>query len=322
MDSDGFARAIDTIRKRVEAELGDEDVSYIRRVDAVSRALEVVGRSLIHVSVEPIGFTTGVACLWLHKQLQATEIGHHALHGAYDRLPGAERYHSTTFRWRMPLDEELWRELHNARHHPYTNIIGRDPGVGALPINDALPTRELARRAARKAIPYYAREYVLFPALAGPFWWKVLLGNFLSELARDVYSAAALYTGHDGHDVAYFPPGTRARDRAEWYRMQVEATNNFEVGRLRSILCGALELHIEHHLFPKLPPNRLRQIAPEVKRACAAFGMPYKTDSWARTLRKVFRQLRAQRLSAVQEYSPNAINERRHETTIGPPPRT
>lgn len=291
-DVEGFACAIDAIRARVEAEIGDADLEYIQRIDAASRALEIAGRTLIHFSIEPLGFFGGVTCLWLHKQLQATEIGHHVLHGAYDRFSAAERFHSHTFRWRMPIDEQLWRELHNARHHPYTNVVGRDPGVGNLPVNDALPVGELLWRVARKALPYYAREYLLFPALAGPLFWKVLLGNWLSELARDVYSFAALYTGHDGHDVAYYPPGTRAEGRADWYRMQVEATNNFEVGALRSILCGALELHIEHHLFPRLPPNRLREIAPEVRRACERYGLRYKTDTWTRTLRKVWRQLR------------------------------
>ena len=50
--------------------------------------MEVVGRVLIHVSLEPVTFFAGVGALWLHKQLQATEIGHTALHGAWDGLPG------------------------------------------------------------------------------------------------------------------------------------------------------------------------------------------------------------------------------------------
>ena len=288
---DGFVEALDAIKKQVEAQLGAADVAHVERIDRISRRLELAGRLLIHVSLEPVSFTAGVTCLWLGKQLHATEIGHHAMHGAWDRFPAAARFHAATFRWRMPIDEELWREVHNTQHHPFTNIVGRDPGVGTKPIN-ALPVSRLARRIVRKALPYYAREYVLFPALAGPFAPKVLLGNWLSEVLRDVYSLAALYTGHDGEDVAYYPAGTRAHDRAEWYRMQIEATNNFDVGPLRSLLCGALELHIEHHLFPKLPPNRLREIAPTVRQTCERYGIVYKTDSWARTLQKVWRQLR------------------------------
>ncbi len=66
--------------------------------------------------------------------------------------------------------------------------------------------------------------------------------------------------------------------------MQVEATNNFEVSRPISILCGGLDRQIEHHLFPQLPPNRLREIAPEVRAVCERHGVHYRTASWGRTL--------------------------------------
>ena len=68
--------------------------------------------------------------------------------------------------------------------------------------------------------------------------------------------------------------------------MQVEATNNFEVSRPVSVLCGGLDRQIEHHLFPMLPPQRLREIAPEVRAVCERHGVEYKTDTWGRTLRK------------------------------------
>jgi linoleoyl-CoA desaturase len=68
--------------------------------------------------------------------------------------------------------------------------------------------------------------------------------------------------------------------------MQVEAANDFEVGWPVSVLCGALDKQIEHHLFPTLAPQRLRQIAPEVRAICHRYGVAYKTDTWGRTLRK------------------------------------
>jgi hypothetical protein len=58
-----------------------------------------------------------------------------------------------------------------------------------------------------------------------------------------------------------------------------------------SILCGALNLQIEHHLCPRLPPNRLREIAPRVKAICDEHGVRYRTASWSRTLRDVLRSL-------------------------------
>jgi linoleoyl-CoA desaturase len=342
-----FAEAIDAIRDRIEAKVGAEDVAYIHRVNAFSRTMEVVGRVLIHFSFEPFTFAAGVGALWLHQQLEATEIGHSALHGTYDKLEGAESFHSAKFSWDVPIDEESWKYGHNVRHHQYANIAGRDPDihfgparltahtpyhpyqrfqhpfmVGVLAPNfgffmnlhftglhdayfgnmrggyDFLPDRSFKSvrqalwRALRKYVPYYTKSYVLFPLLAGPMFWKVMLGNWLADTIRDCYSAATIYCGHIGADVAAFEEGTRAHGRGEWYAMQVEASQNFEVPLPVSILCGALNRQIEHHLFPRLPPNRLREIAPEVRAACEAHGVAYHTDTWGRTLAKALDYVR------------------------------
>jgi len=339
---ESFARAIDAISREVEAELGEKDAAHIERIGLLSRSAEGLGRALIHFSFEPVAFGLGVAALWLHKSLELMEIGHMALHGAYDRFPKASRYHAAVFRWKAPIDEASWRVAHNVRHHQYTNIEGRDPDLnfGLLRLSPRVPHRRahslqpvtnltswfgfatainlhvtgmldiyFARgrpqqlrdespatvRAARrtflsKLVRYYGREYVFFPLLAGPFFWKVLLGNVLSEVGRDLYSAAVIYCGHVG--AKDFPSGTRAKGRARWYVMQVEAARNIEVPHLVSILCGGLDLQIEHHLFPRLPPNRLREIAPRVRAVCEAHGIRYLSKGWLSTLREVMGELR------------------------------
>lgn len=101
---------------------------------------------------------------------------------------------------------------------------------------------EIAGRALilRKYVAYYSKEYVLFPALAGPLFWKVLLGNWLVETSRNVYMAATILCGHVGDEVKSWPADTRARGRGEWYAMQVEASNDNEVSWPVSVLCGAL----------------------------------------------------------------------------------
>jgi NADPH-dependent stearoyl-CoA 9-desaturase len=344
-----FGEALDALHARVKAEVGDDDVRHVKRLRAVSIACEVTGRALIHFSFEPVGFLIGVVTLWLHKQLEATEIGHTALHGAYDGLPGAERFQSKSHLWRVPIDEESWRYGHNVRHHGATNVAGHDadihfgpvrltretpydakrhrfqtlfaalvlfPNFGLLMnahftgLSDAIEgngrggldflkdrSRESVRgawkKALRKYVPYYAYEYVLFPALAGPFFWKVLLGNWMAETMRDLYSAATIFCGHVGERTKSYPEGTKTRSRGEWYAMQAEASNDFEVPYLVSVLCGGLDRQIEHHLFPKLAPERLRQIAPEVKALCEAHGVEHRTASWPRTLRDAFRWIHA-----------------------------
>ncbi|MFO0547177.1 MAG: fatty acid desaturase [Polyangiaceae bacterium] len=344
-----FGEEVEALKALVFAKVGEEDVRYVKRLSAFSRVMEVVGRGLIHFSFEPLTFGVGVVALWVHKQLDATEIGHTALHGAYDRLPGAERFSSKTYRWNTPIDEESWRYGHNVRHHGGANVAGKDADIhfgparltketphrwhhelqlpfmiGVLAPNfaflmnlhftglsdlysdnglpeklDFLPDRspESARKAwraaLRKYVPYYLYNYVLFPALAGPLFWKVLLGNWLAETMRDVYSAATIYCGHVGPDVASYPAGTKPMNRGHWYAMQVEASQNFEVSEPVSMLCGGLDRQIEHHMFPTLAPPRLREIAPEVRALCEKYGIAYRTDSWGRTLKKALKHVRA-----------------------------
>ena len=289
-----FGEELDAVKAAVVRRMGKEDVTHVRRLNRLSRTLEVVGRLLILVSPEPITFVCGVLALWIHKQLQATEIGHTALHGAYDRLPGAGEFTSKRFRWDSPIDEESWRLAHNVRHHGNTNVAGRDPDVnfgpvrltqqtpwsakhrwqllfalttifpffafvinlhvtglsdallaegqplGNLPDRSAPTVRGAWRAALRKYVPYYLYNFVLFPVLAGPFFLKVLLGNVLAEVIRDIYSACTIFCGHVGHDVASYSDGVRAHGRGEWYAMQAAATNNYEVWLPISVLCGAL----------------------------------------------------------------------------------
>jgi linoleoyl-CoA desaturase len=168
---------------------------------------------------------------------------------------------------------------------------GRADKLDFLPDRSKESVRGAWKKALRKYVPYYLREYAFFPALAGPFFWKVMLGNFLASLLRDVYTAATIFCGHVGGDVKSYPEGTRAHGRGEWYAMQAEASNDFEVSRPISILCGGLDRQIEHHMFPTLAPERLREIAPEVRAICEKYGVAYKTDTWPRTLGKALRHI-------------------------------
>ena len=160
----------------------------------------------------------------------------------------------------------------------------------------------------RKLVPHVAREYILFPALAGPFFAKVLLGNWLSATMCNLYSAATIYCGHVGDEIDQYPDGTRAHSRGEWYRMQVEGSQNFDVPLPLSILCGALDRQIEHHLFPRLPTNRLREISSDVRRVCEQHGVRYRSDTWPRTLVAVLGRL--WRLSFPDALAPNSSSMR------------
>ena len=340
-----FADAIDAIRRRVEAEVGDEDVAYMRRVNRFSKRMELLGRTLLHVSLDPVTFAAGVTALWVHKQLQAFEIGHTALHGVFDRFPDAKEFHARTFAWDVPVDERTWISTHNG-HHANVNVAGKDDilhfglarahtttpwhwyhrfqvpylalvllpsfgfsvnihvtGLSDVLFGNGRPEKfdfiedrsfstiaSCARKAVRKFAPYYAKNYVFYPLLAGPFFPKVLLGNFLAETMRDLWMGATILSNHVA-DTATYGEDARPRSRGEYYAMQVEATHDFAVSLPVSILCGGLDLHIEHHLFPRVPPNRLREVQAEVQAACEAHGVRYRREPWPKLLKKVARKV-------------------------------
>src|ERR1700712_1254123 len=305
--------------------------------------MELLGRGLIHISLAPRTFGIGVSALWLHKALELMEIGHPALHGAFDGLPDAKKFSADAFKWKSPVDEAAWKASHNLRHHQFTNIAGKDPDLnfgqlrlsanvphevahalqplsniitafgfglalnlqvtGMLDLHfkftddlEVLPDRkpETVRAAHRaflkKTLGYYSKEYLFFPLLAGPFAAKVFAGNLISEVLRDLFAAAIIYCGHVGSTD--FPRGTEAKNRGQWYAMQVEGSRDVEVPLWVSILTGGLDRQIEHHLFPRMPPNRLREIAPRVKAICEEHGVHYRTDSWPKTLKSVLVELR------------------------------
>lgn len=333
-----FASEIDKVRLQLEAALGEEDVSYIRNLRRFSRRMEAVGRFLIFVSLDPLTWFTGVLALWVHRQLETTEIGHYALHGAWDRFPELERFHSKNFKWESPAEEESWKHGHNGLHHQYTNIVGKDPDVnyGTLRTSphtpwglyhaiqaiqffitaplflevigvyntgltdllrkpktpgyvDILPDRKpktVAKafyQSFKKILPFYAYHFVFWPALAGPLWWKVLSGNFVAHVMTNVYTAASVYAGHFGDDTEFYPPDFRPHSRGEFYRAQVRAAHNFTAPLPLEILAGTLSAQIEHHLFPKMPPNRLRQVRGKIREICQKHGLPYAENTWWKT---------------------------------------
>jgi linoleoyl-CoA desaturase len=176
-----------------------------------------------------------------------------------------------------------------------------------LPDKHPSTLRKAHRAFLSKLLRHYGKEYVGYPLLAGPFFAKVLLGNLLSEVARDVHAGLIIYCGHVG--ASDYPRSAKPTSRAEWYAMQVEGSRDVEVPELVSVLCGALDKQIEHHLFPRLPPNRLREIAPRVRAICEAHGVRYRSASWPRTLRSVFHELsrlRSARASVEPQTDPSA----------------
>jgi len=144
---DQIEAEFEAIKRKYREKLGPDDVAYIKGLRSWSRRFEVLGRGLLWVSKEPITFALGVFFVWLHRNIEAIEIGHNVLHGQYDGFPEIPQFHSRNFKWKAPVDEEGWRREHNALHHVHTNVFEKDPDLnhGILRMNDQTPWNPIHR---------------------------------------------------------------------------------------------------------------------------------------------------------------------------------
>jgi linoleoyl-CoA desaturase len=146
----------------------------------------------------------------------------------------------------------------------------------------------------RKMRRQFTKDYLVFPALAGPFFLPVLTGNLTANLVRNIWSHAVIFCGH-------FPDGTvqfteeqlEGETRGQWYLRQMLGSANLDGGPLFHLMTGNLSFQIEHHLFPDLPSNRYAEIAPQVRALCAEYDLPYTTGNlgtqYGQVLRKINR---------------------------------
>jgi fatty acid desaturase len=127
--SQSLRAELDALRHEYTAKIGARDAEYIRTVRAVARICRVAGRLLIHFSLEPVSWSAGVVALATYKVLENMEIGHNVLHGQYDFMRDPE-LSSATYEWEMVGTAKSWKRAHNATHHVFTNVIGRDRDFG------------------------------------------------------------------------------------------------------------------------------------------------------------------------------------------------
>lgn len=134
----------------------------------------------------------------------------------------------------------------------------------------------------KKMVGKNFKNFVFYPALGGLFFPKILAGNALATVVRNVWAATVIYCGHFTQDATMFTPEEAERlGKNGFHFRQVLASGNFEGNKFLSILSGHLNYQIEHHLFPRIPAWRYRQMAPRVKEICRKYDVLYNTGSFS-----------------------------------------
>lgn len=151
--------------------------------------------------------------------------------------------------------------------------------------------RTPARIAGRDA----RRRFVDEPFRSG---WKplpTLFANYLGGVTGYMAVLFLVFIEHHAGELELFTDPGPDETADQYYERQIRATRNFlpstqmddALTRILEeevpyadrpdlrIFYGGLDTHVEHHLFPDLPPSMQRRIAPEVRAIAAKYGLPY-----------------------------------------------
>ena len=168
LDIKNFARELEAIRRKLEAEADAKDFQHLLKIERWGRVCSAVGLFTSALIPNPLS-------AWLICQGRATRwtiLAHHVLHKGYDRLPKIpERYTSKGFAkgWRRWIDwfdwvhPEAWHKEHNVLHH-YRLGERFDPDIvekniaflRRLPIPKAIKLFLISGLAATWRFAYYA----------------------------------------------------------------------------------------------------------------------------------------------------------------------
>lgn len=171
-----------------------------------------------------------------------------------------------------------------ALHDLEIERLGRDKTLAEAGVQ----LREIWGKARQQVL----KDYLLFPALAGPLFAPVLAGNLSANLTRNMWSFLIIFCGHFTDEVEMFDvEETREETRGQWYLRQLLGSSNLTGSVPFHILSGHLSYQIEHHLYPDMPSHRYREIAPRVQAICERYGLQYNTGPLTRQFGSVVKRI-------------------------------
>jgi fatty acid desaturase len=231
---------------------------------------------------------------------------HNELHHTYTNVLGKDNDLGYGI---LRVDEEQeWEPRHLAQ--PLWNLVNAcifewgiamydlDLGASLREGNGLGPeTRADLRVMLRKARGQVLKDYVVHPVLSSltGSGRSTLRANATANLVRNVWSHSVIMCGHFPEGVETFEVSELEEDesRGRWYLRQMLGSADISGPPLLHLLSGNLSHQIEHHLFPDLPSNRYAEVAVEVQKLFARYGLRYHSAPFpqqvASAWHKVFR---------------------------------
>jgi fatty acid desaturase len=197
-------------------------------------------------------------------------------------------------RWMpMYLGQPLWNFL-NACVFEY-GIAAYDLELGRH-LRDKTTSAPAFRANAKKVLGKIRRQmtkdYVVHPLLSGPSFLHTVTANAVANLARNVWTHSVIMCGHFPEGVETFAKESiEGETRGEWYLRQMIGSANIRGSKAMHLMTGNLSHQIEHHLFPDMPSNRYREIAPRIREISTRYGLSYTTGTLPQQVASAWRQV-------------------------------
>jgi fatty acid desaturase len=224
----------------------------------------------------------------------------------------------------LGLSRQWWIDKHN-QHHAHPNQLDVDPDVDipllAFEEEQAFEKRGLARFVVkyqavlifplsllqslsmlRSSVEFLASRKARRPLTESSLivvhfaLYFALLFFFLEPLQAALF--VAFHRGLCGtYLVSIFAPNHKAmplleRDsEADFLRPQVLTSRNVVAHPVTDFWYGGLNYQIEHHLFPRLPRNKLKEAQPIIKRFCQDHSIAYHETGVLQSYREILQHL-------------------------------
>ena len=228
------------------------------------------------------------------------KLSHNFMHHTYTNIIGKDRDVGYGL-LRMTEDQE-WRP--RDRGNPLYaallallfqyGVAAHDLEIEKLKKNENAwdEVEDVAKVIAMKAAKQDAKDYLLFPLLAGPRALQVAAGNALANAIRNVWAFTIIFCGHFPDGTAMFSEEEVEKEsRGGWYVRQMIGAANVRGSRLFHVISGNLGHQIEHHLFPDLPSRRYAALSSEVKDICDRYRLPYNVGNLRQQFGSVVRKI-------------------------------
>ena len=117
--------------------------------------------------------------------------------------------------------------------------------------------------------------------------WDAVLFIVVNQLAIGIYTGSVFAPNHKGMPLL----GREAK--LDFLTRQVVTARNIKPSPINDFLYGGLNYQIEHHLFPTMPRNRLKEAKKLIEPFCLAHAIPYREESVFESQRSILRHLHA-----------------------------